>query len=184
MLAACANSPSDDLARVQSDLIRLEKLGVADYLPMPVAVVQENLRIARDYIQHNRFELASGPLAIARVTLDSCASTFVVLRTEARSHAETQLASLQSGLDSLAIQLKRMPRRSYLDQNRYDLHSIRLKEMNHRLASMHQSVEQKDYPSALTEGQVIERHLHKSLAAMQDHSFQPVAAISGGEVRQ
>jgi hypothetical protein len=80
--------------------------------------------------------------------------------------------------------LKEMPRQSYLDQNRFDLHSMKLKELRQHLAAMHACIEQRNYPSALMEGQVIERHLRKSLAAMQDHSYQPVAAISSNEARQ
>lgn len=178
LLMACASSPSDDLARAQSDLVRLEKLGVADYLPEQVTFIRENLRIAREFIQRNRFELANGPLSLARATLDSCAHALVAMRFSAKGKSESQFVQLQSGLDSLATLLEKMPRRSYLDQNRYDLHSIRLKELRQRIVAMREEIERKAYPQALRQGQAIERHLRKSLAAVRQNSSEAIVAVS------
>jgi hypothetical protein len=182
-LASCANSPSDDLARAQTELIRLEKQGAAAYMPRQIAAAKENLKIAREFIQRNRFELANGPLALARTTLDSCMADLVVMRSSAKNNSEAQYARLQSGLDSLASLLKDMPRTSYLDQNRYDLHSLKLKEMRQQASALSESIGQKDYLAALEKGKHIERHLRKSLAAVRDNSHEPVVAVTSNELK-
>jgi len=183
LLSACANSPSDDLARAQTELIRLEKQGATAYLPKQIAAAKENLKMAKEFIQRNRFELANGPLAMARTMLDSCATALVVMRSSAKSNCEKQYALLQTGLDSLARLIKDMPRKSYLDQNRYDLHSFKLKEMRQQAMAVGESIDQKDYLTALESGSHIEKHLRKSLAAVRDNTQEPVVAVSSNELK-
>lgn len=183
LLVACANSPSDDLARTQTDLIRLEQQGVVDYLPGQIAAVKENLRVARDCIEHNRFELASGPLSVARATLDSCAAALVSIRSAAKSKSEATFSQIQNGLDSLATLLKAMPRRSYLEQNLYGLHSMKLREMRQKAVAMRESIGRNDYPDALKQGHVLERHLRKSLVAVQGNLPEAMVAVSDDEMR-
>ncbi len=183
LMAACANSPSDDLARAQTELIRLEKQGAIAYLPKQIATARENIKLAQQFIQRNRFELANGPLLMARTILDSCAAALLVMRSSAKSNCEEQYARLQTGLDSLALLLKDMPRKSYLDQNRYDLYSLKLKEMRQQAIAVSKGIEQKDYLAALENGKHIERHLRKSLTAVRDNSQAPVVAVSSNELK-
>ena len=183
LMAACANSPSDDLARVQTELIRLEKQGAMAYLPKQIATARENIKIAKEFIQRNRFELANGPLVMARTILDSCAAALLVMRSSAKSNCEAQYTGLEAGLDSLTALLSEMPRKSYLDQNRYDLYSLKLKEMRQQALSVRESMDKKDYLAALEKGKHIERHLRKSLASVRDNSQAPVVAVSSNELK-
>jgi len=183
LLSACANSPSDDLARAQTELIRLEKQGATAYLPKQIATAKENLKIAKEFIQRNRFELANGPLVMARTILDSCAAALVVMRSSAKSNCEAQYVGLEAGLDSLTVLLAEMPRKSYLDQNLYDLHALKLKEMRRQAIAVSESIGQKDYLAALEKGKHIERHLRKSLAAVRDNFHEPVVAVSSNELK-
>jgi len=183
LMAACANSPSDDLARAQTELIRLEKQGAMAYLPKQIAIARENIKIAKEFIQRNRFELANGPLVMARTILDSCAAALVIMRSSAKSNSEAQYTGLEAGLDSLTVLLSEMPRKSYLDQNRYDLYSLKLKEMRQQAISVRESMDSKDYLAALEKGKHIERHLRKSLAIVRDNSSAPAVAVSSNELK-
>jgi len=183
LLAACASSPADDLTRAQTDLIRLEQQGAEAYLPERILAVRESIRLAREHIQRNRFEQAGKSLRLARAALDTCAAALVDLRSHAKQRSEMQLSQLQSGLDSLAALLKAMPRQSYLDQNLYGLHSLRLIGMRQEAAAMRLDIEQKDYPMALKKGQLLERRLGKSMAAVLENSSTPVMAVSNGASR-
>jgi hypothetical protein len=183
LAAACADSPSDDLARAQTDLIRLEQQGAEAYLPRQMRAVQEHLRVASGFVQRNRFEQAGASLRIARAMLDSCATALIGLRSHAQAGSIEKHAQLQKGLDSLAFLLQSMPRQSYLDQNRHDVLSLRLLSMRQEALAMRQDIEQKNYPEALQRAGQLERRLRKSLATAQE-SFDPsVVVVSNNSTR-
>jgi hypothetical protein len=182
LVAACANSPSDELAKAQTSLIRLEKQGAGAYLPEQILRVRESIQLAREYIQRNRFEEAGKTLRSTLTALDSCAAALDELRARAKSTSEAQYFQLRSGVDSLALLLQKMPRQSYLDQNRYDLCSLKLISMRQQVEAIREDIEQKDYPLALQKGQALQRHLRKSLAIIMESSPLPVVAVSSSEI--
>ena len=183
LLAACANSPTNELARAQTDLIRLEEQGADAYLPRQLAAARENVRLARESLQRNSFESAGRFLRSARAVLDSCAATIADLQYRAKVESEVQLSRLQIGLDSLAMVLQAMPKQSYLDQSRYDVHSLKLIRIRQEVAALRLDTERSDYLLALKKGTILERRLRKSLAAVLESSTAPVVTVSNNTSR-
>ena len=182
-VAGCANSPSDELVRAQTELIRLEKSGADAYMPEQLASVRQNLRSARELIKNNRFERASESLQAARKSLSSCATRLVELRGRAKSESLAKLRALTAGLDSLGTLLQGVPRQSYLDQNRYDVHSSRLGRLRQEMSAVLQDIERNDYLRALQRETVLERHLSSSLAILHPAANPPVLTVSTSSSR-
>lgn len=183
LLAACANSPSAELTRAQADLRRLEREGAEAYLPQQLAAARVGIRQARECIQRNNFEPAARVLKSARTLLDSCAASLAGLQHQAKAQSEAQLVRLHSGLDSLTIVLETMSKQSYLDQNRHDIHSLKLIRLRHEVAALQQDVDRGDFPLALKKGAVLERHLRKTVAAAMEGSGSPVVTVANSAVR-
>lgn len=183
LLVACANSPTAELTRAQGDLKRLEKEGAEAYLPQQLAGVREGIRQARECIQRNNFGPAGKILRSARALLDSCATSLAGLRHQAKAQSEAQLSRLQSGLDSLALTLQTMSKQSYLDQNRYDVHSLKLIRLRQEVAALRLDIDRRDYPLALQKGTVLERNVRKTLTAATEGPASPVVTVANSTVR-
>ncbi|MDZ7290913.1 MAG: DUF4398 domain-containing protein [candidate division KSB1 bacterium] len=163
---SCANSPTDQLDRAESLLARLENSGADAYLKYELASARRKVEEARKFIRKNRFELASQYLSSVCQTLDSCSIAFSQLRQLAKQQCQQQMAILATEIDSLRSLMANLPRQSYIDQNRYDIYTHRLRRYREELAILQKLIDQQDFPTALQRSMRLDFQLRQSLAGL------------------
>jgi hypothetical protein len=160
--AACATSPTEQLNRAEQVMARLESNGAEAYLKYELAAARQKLEEARKFIRKNRFEVASQYLQSLCQTLDSCGVAFVQLRQRAQQQSQQQLHTLSARLDTLRAMVASLPRQSYIDQNRYDIYTHRLRRYHNEIGTLQKLIEQEEFPMALQRGAKLALQIEQS----------------------
>ena len=148
-VVGCATSPSEQLNQAESLLSKLENSGADAYLTYELANARRKLEEARKFIRKNRFEMASQYLSSITQTLDSCSVAFLQKRQAAQQQCQQQVTTLFADINTLGDMMPGLPRQSYIDQNRYDIYTHRLRRYREELDILQKLMAQQDFPTAL-----------------------------------
>jgi hypothetical protein len=165
-VAACASSPSQQLNQAESLLLKLESSGADAYLTYELANARRQLEEARKFIRKNRFEMASQYLNGISQTLDSCSVAFLQKRQVAQQQCQQQVATLLTDINALGGMMTGLPRQSYIDQNRYDIYTHRLRRYREEVDMLQKLMAQQDFPTALQRSARLQFQVKQSLAGL------------------
>jgi hypothetical protein len=163
---ACATSPSEQLNQAEGLLSKLESSGADAYLTYELANARRQLEEARKFIRKNRFEMASQYLNSICQTLDSCSVAFLQKRQAAQQQCQQQVATLLADINILGGMMAGLPRQSYIDQNRYDIYTHRLRRYREELDILQKLMAQQDFPTALQRSARLQFLVKQSLAGL------------------
>lgn len=163
---ACATSPSDQLNQAESLLAKLTDSGAEAYLKYDLAEARRNLEEARKFIRQNRFDMASQYLNSACQKLDSCSIAFLEMRQEAQQQCQQQLVSLSTEIDTLGSLMTGLPRQSYIDQNRYDIYTHRLRRYREEMDILQNLITKQDFLTALERSARLSFQVNQSLSVL------------------
>ncbi|MCI0697882.1 DUF4398 domain-containing protein [candidate division KSB1 bacterium] len=172
-VVACATSPSEQLNQAESLLSKLESSGADAYLTYELANARRQLEEARKFIRKNRFEMASQYLNSISQTLDSCSVAFLQKRQAAQQECQHQVATLLTDINNLGGMMAGLPRQSYIDQNRYDIYTHRVRRYREELDILHKLMAQQDFPTALQRSARLQFQVKQSLASLTGSASIP-----------
>jgi hypothetical protein len=172
-VVACATSPSEQLNQAESLLSKLESSGADAYLTYELANARRQLDEARKFIRKNRFEVASQYLNNISQTLDSCSVAFLQKRQVAQQQCQQQVATLLADINALGGMMTGLPRQSYIDQNRYDIYTHRLRRYREELGILQKLMAQQDFPTALQRSARLQFQVKQSLAGLTGSTSIP-----------
>jgi hypothetical protein len=165
-VVACADSPTDQLSRAENLLVELKNNGAEAYLKYELAGARQKLEEARKFIRKNRFELAGDYLNGVCRTLDSCKVAFLQLRRVAQQQCQQQMVGLLTNIETMRNQMTGLPRQTYIDQNRYDIYTHRLRRYREEMDLLQKLITQQDFTSALQRSIRLEFQVKQSLAGL------------------
>jgi len=172
-VVACATSPSEQLNQAEGLLSKLENSGADAYLTYELANARRKLEEARKFIRKNRFEMASQYLSSICQTLDSCSVAFLQKRQAAQQQCQQQVVALLTDINSLGGMMTGLPRQSYIDQNRYDIYTHRLRRYREELDILQKLMAQQDFPTALQRSARLQFQVKQSLAGLAGSTSIP-----------
>jgi hypothetical protein len=178
---ACSTSPTEQLIRAEKLLNTLESKGANQYLTFQMAEIRRQIEESRKFIRTNRFEVAGETLHRVCQRLDSCGVAFMQLRTRAEASSREQLEVLTARVGSLQELVGRLPRQTYVDQNRYDIYAHRLRRYHNDLQELETLIRDQNFPEALQRAEYLERQLEMSfagLAASNKFKIEPTRKTS------
>lgn len=176
--AGCATSPTEQLNQAENLLSRLESSGADAYLTYELAHARRTLEEARKFIRKNRFELASQYLSNVCHTLDSCSVVFLQKRQLAQQQCQQLMAALLADVNSLGGMMVNLPRQSYIDQNRYDIYTHRLRRYREELNILQKLMAQQDFPTTLQRSARLQFQVKQSLAGLMSSAPIPAGVAS------
>jgi hypothetical protein len=165
-VVACATSPTEQLERAEVLLAQLESRGAEAYLKYELATARRKLEEARKFIRKNQFEVASQYLYHVCRTLDSCGVAFLQLRQLAQQQCRQQVSALDAEMQSLRNLVVKLPRQSYIDQNRYDIYMHRLRRYEDEINILQKLIAQEEFPTALQRSAKLGFQVKQSLAGI------------------
>jgi hypothetical protein len=172
-VVGCADSPTDQLNRAEIALTKLTSDGAEAYLKYELASARQKLEEAKKFIRKNRFDAASQYLNIVCRTLDSCNVAFLQLRRMAEQQCQQQMANLFDSIETMRQQMAGLPRQSYIDQNRYDIYTHRLRRYREEMDLLQKLVAQQNFPLALQRSRRLEFQVKQSLTGLIEVSSIP-----------
>lgn len=171
-LVACTTSPSEQLLHAEKLLSNLETKGAEQYLTFEIAELRRGIEEAKKDIRRNRIETASNMLGNICRQLDSCGVLLVKLKSDAETRSRQQMVFLGAQLRTLESALERLPKLTYVDQNRYDIHMHRLRRYHKDLESMEALIASENFPEALEKGSTIQLQVAKVFSGLTDVSAE------------
>lgn len=177
-VVACATSPTEQLDQAESLLLKLESSGADAYLTYELASARRKLEEARKYIRKNHFEQASQYLNTVCQMLDSCSVVFLQKRQLAQQQCQQKMAALLADINNLGGMMTNLPRQSYIDQNRYDIYTHRLRRYREELDILQKLMGQQDFPTALQRSARLEFQVKQSLAGLMSSTPAPSTVAS------
>lgn len=165
-VVGCADSPTDQLSRAENVLAELKNSGAEAYLKYELAGVRQKLEEAKKLIRKNRFELAGKYLDGVCRSLDSCSVAFLRLRRITEQQCRQQMAGLFTSIETMRNQMAGLPRQSYIDQNRYDIYTHRLRRYREEMDILQKLMAQQDFTTALQRSLRLEFQVKQSLAGL------------------
>jgi hypothetical protein len=165
-VVACATSPSDQLNQAESLLAKLTDSGAEAYLKYDLAEARRNLEEARKFLRQNRFDMASQYLSSTSQKLDSCSIAFLEMRQVAQQQCQQQLVTLSTEIDNLGSLMTGLPRQSYIDQNRYDIYTHRLRRYREEMEFLQKLFTKQDFPLALERSARLTFQVKQSLTGL------------------
>jgi hypothetical protein len=183
-VVSCATSPTEQLTRAESLLSQLESSGADAYLKYEIANARRKLEEARRFIRKNRFEEASQYLYSVCQTLDSCGVAFLQLRQLTQQQCRQQLNIISADMEALRGLVIKLPRQSYIDQNRYDIYTHRLRRYRDETEILQSLIEQEEFPIALQRGAKLEFQVRQSLASLLGTASEQTRAAESPRVTQ
>ncbi|MDZ7360184.1 MAG: DUF4398 domain-containing protein [candidate division KSB1 bacterium] len=169
---ACADSPTDQLNRAENLLAELKSNGAEAYLKYELAGARQKLEEAKKFIRKNRFDLASEYLSSVCSTLDSCSVVFVQMRQDAEQKCQQMMVGLSSTIETLSQKMTSLPRQSYIDQNRYDIYTHRLRRFREEMGILEKLFAQQDFTTALQRSYRLDFQVKQSLTGLL--SVEPI----------
>jgi exonuclease VII large subunit len=166
LVIACATSPSDQLNQAESLLAKLESSGAEAYLKYDLAEARRKLEEARKFIRQNRFDMASQYLNSTCQKLDSCSIAFLEMRQLAQQQCQQQFATLSTEIDHLGSLMTGLPRQSYIDQNRFDIYTHRLRRYREEMDLLQKLITKQDFPTALDRSARLAFQVKQSLTGL------------------
>ena len=172
VLVACATSPTEDLVRAEKLLSRLESKGANQYMIYEMAEVRRQIEVAKKFIRKNHFEVAGESLYRICQKLDSCGVAFMQLRKLAAFQSKEQVRYLLNRLSDLQNAVAQLPRQTYVDQNRYDIHIHRIERYHETLNQIKTLLDREYYPEALRKGNFLVYQLEKTFTGLITTSYK------------
>lgn len=182
LVVSCATSPTEQLSRAESLLQQLENNGAEGYLRYELAAARRHLEEAKRLIRKNDFERASQQLYGLCQTLDSCGVAFLQLRQLAQQQSQHEMFTLSAKIDSLRGLVNKIPRQSYIDQNRFDIYMHRLRRYRDETDILKSLIEQEEFPLALQRSRKLEFQVRQSITNLLETSAAPSAVAASMRV--
>jgi len=148
-VVGCADSPTEQLSRAENLLADLTSKGAEAYLKYELASARIKLEEARQFIRKNRFEPAGQYLSSLCNTLDSCSVAFLQKRQAAGQQCEQKMEYLFASIESMRARMNGLPRLTYIDQNRFDIYTHRLRRYREEMDLLQKLIAQQDFTAAL-----------------------------------
>lgn len=183
-MVACADSPTDQLNRAENLLADLTSKGAEAYLKYELAGARQRLEEARQFIRKNRFEAAGQYLNRVCQTLDSCKVAFLQRRREAEQKCLREMADLSKNLETMRSRMTDLPRQSYIDQNRYDIYTHRLRRYSDELEILQKLFAQQDFNTALQRSFRLEFQVNQSLTGLASVTPIPERVTKTGTTQE
>lgn len=165
-VVGCADSPTEQLSRAENLLADLTSKGAEAYLKYELAGARIKLEEARQFIRKNRFEPASQYLSSLCKMLDSCSVVFLQKRQEASQKCDQMMADLSSSIDLMRTRMSGLPRLTYIDQNRYDIYTHRLRRYREEIDLLQKLIAQEDFNTAVNRCLRLDFQVKQSLAGL------------------
>ncbi|MDZ7269850.1 MAG: hypothetical protein ONB48_21415 [candidate division KSB1 bacterium] len=165
-LVACSTSPTEQLARAEKLLSGLESKGADQYLTYELAEARRGIEEAKKFIRHDDRERANISLARVCQKLDSCSIAFLQLRRLAEAASRQRVQLLSSQLEVLEKTIAGLPRQTYVDQNRHDIHVHRLRRYHKDVESMLALIQLQNFPEVLRRAAELELQVQKALIGL------------------
>ncbi len=169
-LVACSTSPSEQLLQAERMFSALEVKGAEQYLTFELAELRRGIEEAKKDVRNNRAENAAASLYSICRKLDSCSVALAKLKIYAENRSRKQLAFLDVQLKTLEGALERLPKLTYVDQNRYDIHMHRLRRYHKDLQNLETLIASENYPEALEKGSTIQLQVAKIFSGLSEVS--------------
>ncbi len=167
LLGACGYSPQHDLSRARMAFAQLQQSDASEYIPTEMHAIRRLLNRAEAQIRTNRFVAAEQDI---REALNRVQRAFVHYHQK-KAHAEKQstefLMFLNTELRALRTGARGLPRRTYVDQNRYDIVRSRLNTLNKQYAALKAYFNKNQYLTILKEAPAIKKQLLLVHAVME-----------------
>ncbi len=165
-LVACSTSPTEQLVRAEKLLSGLESKGADQYLTYELAEARRGIEEAKKFIRQNNSERAGAYLFRVCQQLDSCSVVFLQMRRLAESASRQRVQLLSSQLDVLEKAIAGLPRQTYVDQNRHDIHVYRLRRYHRDIESMLALIQIQNFPEVLRRAAELENQVQKALIGL------------------
>ena len=166
LVVGCADSPTEQLSRAENLLVDLSSKGAEAYLKYELAGARQKIEEVRQFIRKHRFEAASQYLNGICNTLDSCSVAFLKMRQVAEQQCDQRMTGLFSSLETMRAQMNGLPRQSYIDQNRFDIYTHRLRRYREEMDLLQKLVAQQDFNAVLQRCLRLEFQVKQSLAGL------------------
>ncbi len=166
LVVGCADSPTEQLSRAENLLVDLSSKGAEAYLKYELAGARQKIEEVRQFIRKHRFEAASQYLNGICNTLDSCSVAFLKMRQVAEQQCDQRMTGLFSSLETMRAQMNGLPRQSYIDQNRFDIYTHRLRRYREEMDLLQKLVAQQDFNAVLQRCPRLEFQVKQSLAGL------------------
>lgn len=167
-LVACSTTPSEQLLQAENMLGTLEAKGAEQYLTYELAELRRGIEEAKKDIRNNREDKAGVSLNNICSKLDSCEVAFQKLKAYAETRSRKQVAFLGVQLKTLESALEKLPKLTYVDQNRYDIHMHRLRRYHKDLQNLESLIANEDFPEALEKGSAIQLQVAKIFSGLSN----------------
>lgn len=171
-LVACSTPPSEQIIEAEAKFSELEAKGGEQYLTFEIAEIRRGIEEARKDLRNNREAEAGIVLSDIGRKLDSCTVALEKLKSYAEKRSRDQYAFLGAQLRVLEGVLDRLPKLTYVDQNRYDIHKHRLRRYHRDLEGMEALIRDENFPEALEKGSNLQLQVAKVFSGLSDVSSE------------
>lgn len=165
-LVACVASPTEQLVQAEKLLSGLESKGAQQYLTYDIAEARQRIEEAKKFMRQDQVERAGEYLFRACQKLDSCSIVFVQMRRKAEAASRDGLKRVTNELERLEQIVASLPRQTYVDQNRHDLHVYRLRRYQKELAAAVALVQVQNFLEVLDRIAELDSQLQKTLDSL------------------
>ncbi len=165
-LVACMASPTEQLVQAEKLLSGLESKGAEQYLTYELAEARQKIEEAKKLMRQDQAELAGEYLFRAYQKLDSCSIVFVQMQRKAEAASREGITKVTSELARLEQIVANLPRQTYVDQNRHDIHVYRLRRYHKDIATLVSLLQVQNFPEVLRRISDLDAQLQKTLVSL------------------
>ncbi|MCL4704424.1 DUF4398 domain-containing protein [bacterium] len=186
-LAACVTSPTEQLEQAEKLLSGLESKGAEQYLTYELAEARQKIEEAKKFMRQDQVELAGEYLFRACQKLDSCSIVFVQMRRTAEIASREGIKKVSSELARLEEMVANLPRLTYVDQNRHDIHVYRLRRYHKDIAALASLLQVQNFPEVLRRISELDTQLQKTLVGLTNSvrvTATPVQTTRKQEIKE
>jgi hypothetical protein len=165
-LTACAPSPYEELAQANKQLESLLDSNAKFYLQDELVAIRLGLQEAEDQLRTDNLPGAHSTIRSAKSLLTNSEKLYAKRLKQAEQESYNLIAYINFHLDSVSTLTTKMPRKTYVDQNRQDIIRFRIQSIRKHVQKIRQSVSKKDYLRARRESPHIRQSLNHLLQSV------------------
>jgi hypothetical protein len=156
-ISACSPSPQDELFQANKQLNRLLSTNARFYVTDELTAIRMVLLKASDQLQNEDFNGVKSTIRNAKRLLEKSKKLYHERAEAARNESSNFVMYVSMHLDSVAKIVNKLPRKTYVDQNRLDIARFRMQSMLQQLQTIRQHLSAEDYLYARKESKNIRK---------------------------
>lgn len=144
-ITACSPSPQDELLQVNRQLNRLQSSNARFYINHELKTIRLAILKASDQLQEEDFKGVKSSIRIVKGLLEKSKILYRDKIEEVKNKSSEFITYVSIHLDSVTKIVNNMPRKTYFDQNRFDIARFRIQSMQQQLEVIQKHVSAEDY---------------------------------------